>query len=363
MKKNNEDVQDVVLGNGWSALGVLSQSLQMGRKALWLTGTGSHYFPLLPVLSGNEAAEAGQKIFSIIQREGAILEGCWVREYRNKAFHIPRWVQDSEERENFWEAERGWLQVEQMRWEGRHWVEMESDLRQLLESSELIQKESHTVLQKITPTESAWRLELADGRQVSCQNVWIGDRLHALHEVEGIPRPIAFFRGRSPHGVLQVVFSHAKAQEFGWEEAIYAPLGREAGESVQRHVWGYFFDQGQRSVWTVVIAPEEAEDNHQVAKKLRKVKQALDKIFPGFLERIDSEQVRYEEGSLYTSGKPVREPVAMPGMPGVFLMTDGYGPSLALLQASKVSSLCQGGTSTQAHAQTKSVNLESLSAT
>jgi hypothetical protein len=111
-------------------------------------------------------------------------------------------------------------------------------------------------------------------------------------------------------------------------------------------VFGYFSADGKRSHWSVVLGRGEVEDNHEIAKKLRRMKQALEKMFTGsdwlpqgkadFVANVESEQVRFEDAIVFGEGEPAREPLTLPKAQGLQFITDGYGPSVAMEQVAKL---------------------------
>jgi hypothetical protein len=121
---------------------------------------------------------------------------------------------------------------------------------------------------------------------------------------------------------------------------LYGACHKEAGEDVQRNVWGYFYAGGATSVWTLLIAPDEVEDNHEIAKKFRRLKQTVERMLAGaewlsgksageFMSTIAGERVRFEESLISGKGEPPVEPIVL-GRVG--FLTDGYGPSHAAIQ-------------------------------
>jgi hypothetical protein len=143
-------------------------------------------------------------------------------------------------------------------------------------------------------------------------------------------------------GVLQATFAHDPAIGEGLLESFFATIHRDTGEEVERHVWGYFSQDGRKSTWTLCLSPEQVEDNHEIAKKLRRLKNTLDKIFTtntllpsekaSFAETVVEEQVRFEEEVFFAEGEPFSEPFSLPQLNGVLVLTDGYGPSWAMRQ-------------------------------
>jgi hypothetical protein len=183
---------------------------------------------------------------------------------------------------------------------------------------------------------------LGSGERIACSRVIYADRWSALPGMQGMPKPLSFLRRLDPMAALQVAFRHEPAVGAGLLEGFFGPIQREAGEDEQRHIWGSFSSDGSRSLWTVVLGANQVEDNHEIAKKLRRMKQALDKMFTGeswlpagqadFLSTVKEEQVRFEESVLFAGGEAPSEPVRLPKLSGIEFLTDGYGPGAALEQ-------------------------------
>jgi hypothetical protein len=187
---------------------------------------------------------------------------------------------------------------------------------------------------------------LTTGETGVARRLIFADRWSALPAVVGMPKPIPFLRSRDPIGALQAVFTHDIAVGADRAEGFYGPIQRESGEEFQRNLLGHFFDGGRRSVWTVFIGASEAEDNHEIAKRLRRIKQALDKMFTGegwlpagkkgFLSTIMGEQVRFEENVVLAAGELLNEAQRVGKFPAALFVTDGFGPSAALEQVGRL---------------------------
>jgi hypothetical protein len=183
---------------------------------------------------------------------------------------------------------------------------------------------------------------LGSGEEIACDAVYYADRWDALPRIQGLPKNLPFIRGREPASVLQAAFGHEFPIGNGLSEGFYGALHKESGEEFERHVWGHFSSDGLRSYWTLCLTGDEVEDNHQIAKKLRRMKSALDKMFTGsswlpegkpeFMTNGVGEADRFHEGVDFASGKPPEAPVTLPSLQGVCFVTDGYGISSALRQ-------------------------------
>jgi hypothetical protein len=195
---------------------------------------------------------------------------------------------------------------------------------------------------------------LGSGDEIEADEFVFADRWANLGALTGLPKALPFTRKRNVAGALQAVFNHRAPMGVGLSEGFYSTLHRDAGDEFDRRVWGHFSADGMRSVWTVCLTTEEGEDNHQIAKKLRRMKSALDKMFEGsswlsgssapgastggaaaaadFMANVADEQVRFEEHSIFLDGEPITEPQKVASVEGLSFLTDGYGPSFALNQ-------------------------------
>jgi hypothetical protein len=182
------------------------------------------------------------------------------------------------------------------------------------------------------------------------------DRWSLLPTLEGLPKPISFLRGRNACGVLQATYHYEKALPWAQDslEAFFQAAHRDSGETIERSVWGGFYAEGRKSVWTLILNAEEVEDNHTIAKKLRRLKQAVSRMFAGpgldagsasetegseseTSQRIfeGKETVSFEESLIFASGAPLEKPASLAGIEGVLFLTDGYGPAAAFAQVER----------------------------
>jgi hypothetical protein len=195
---------------------------------------------------------------------------------------------------------------------------------------------------------------LGSGREIECSRVIYADSWSLLSGIGGVPKGLAFTRKRESVGVFQAVFQHeTPVGESGIQEGFYTALHKESGEDVERHVFCYFLDGGMKSVLSLCVSPDDAQDNHAIAKKLRRMKSAAEKMFAGpgwiqpnppvaegerpkpprdFLNNIRSEQYRFAPDAAFASGNAVLAPEKLPALENASFLTDGYGPSCALAQ-------------------------------
>ena len=373
----------VVVGDGWSALGSIVALLAKApadRRIVWLPNTGSRLVPPITSLetvsataqgtdkaevseSGTQAFRAGIATWREIARfmgieTGEASDGVFLRQFRNKSFRPVAWTKTpslemrAETRmEMIWGPEVRLAPLAEARFEQNIW-ELEETIRARVmerfaaEAGRLERHEGVPVAGvRVVPTASGDQVTgviLGSGEVTECDQVWYADRWSSVPALVGVPKGLSLSRRRDAVGALQAVFTHKVALRAGVAESFYGDCHKDAGEEIERHVWGFFTADGKRSVWTVLLGAEEGEDNHQIGRKLRRLKQALDRMFVGsewlpegvkeFTDSVESEQVRYEEASLFGAGEAVVEPVAAPGLNGIAFMTDGYGPTAAFAQ-------------------------------
>lgn len=345
----------VVIGNGWSALGSVGLLAHEGRPVCWIPGTAARMLSPLPTLDateGDRGAEGWRLLASSLGVDcGEIETGSFLREFRNKSFREPVWtkaptpVDRAEVRdENLWAPERAFAPA----FEGRFVAtlgEIEEAIRARLVDA------SHPGVRRLEGVPvNGFRIHsgqveaviLGSGAEVECSEVIYADRWSGLGALCGLPKTLAFSKGRRPVGILQALLTHEQPVARGLQEGFFGPLHREAGEQHDRSVWGYFSSDGRRSCWTLCLTPEEVEDNHEIAKRLRRMKAALGRMFVGnpwvpegkngFLDNVSEEVVLFCESMIFSSGEILQEPIHLPKTRGLSFLTDGYGPTRALHQ-------------------------------
>lgn len=355
----------VIIGDGWAALGLAGFLAHPGsslgsspessneEQITWISGSGSRIVSPLP---GFEIAaeEKGGVIWAQLAQNfelnaGALTEGSFLREFRNKAFREPVWMkaptpEDRREacNELLWTPERVFAPIFEARMQ-LSTAEIDALVREKLAEMPNVRRVEGVPVQSIqTKGGKIESVTLANSEVIACDRVFFADRWNTLGQIEGMPKGLAFTRKREPMGILQASFAHEQPVAVGVQEGFFGAISREAGEETERHVWGYFTNDGMKSFWTICLSSEEGEDNHAIAKKLRKMKNALDKMFTGtswvpegkaeFMANVRSEQVRFEEAILFSEGEDPREAITLDKLEGIYFLTDGYGPTSALRQ-------------------------------
>lgn len=349
----------VVIGDGWAALGAVALLAKAGRQVDWLPGSGAHFAAPLPSLEDSDEVPGIRSWRRVAEAVGLSaddlgeeLSGSFLREFRNKAFREPAWLRSptpesraETQRELLWAPETRIAPVFEARF-SQTLGEIEAMIRERLLSGEVPNVRRHDAI----PV-SGFRIEkglveavlLSNGEEIATHDVIYADRWATLPTLTGLPKPIPFTRGRVAGGVIQAVFKHGTPMGVGVMEGFYGVLNKDPGEEIERHVWGGFSSDGKASTWTICLSPEEVEDNHLIAKKLRRMKNALDKMFTGtewlpegkgeFNANVTSESVRFEAATLFSEGEEVLVPQGLKGASGLQFLTDGFGPARAMVQA------------------------------
>jgi len=343
----------VVIGDGWAALAAVAFLAKTEVPLCWITGTGSR---LLPPLGGLEEGLGAELWIQLMEHYGLsvgeLQKGSFLREFRNKSWKEPSWsrtedplVRRQRVEETLWDPERAFVLNHEVRGQ-KTFLEFEDELRRILLSggiSGVRRIEGLPVTGVLLGDEGAIRgVKLGSGEEILADQVIYADRWNSLPTLENIPKPLNFMRKRGPMGILQASFVHQPPLKEGVLETFFAPMHKESGEKMERHLWGYVSSDGQRSVWTLCLSTEEGEDNHEIAKKFRRLKSGLDKFFAGsdlipsshetLTSTVCEEQIRFEEEVLFSEGVPLMTPVTLPQVSGLVVLTDAYGLSCALEQ-------------------------------
>lgn len=344
----------IVIGEGWSAIASVGFLASSGQSVIWISGTGSRNLPPLPFLEAGAAAQGWSELLKrLLIIDEAPQSGHYLREFRNKSFARAPWhkaptlsdriqVRD----EMIWASEARFAPAFEARFE-LSFGELEEKIREKLLSMENVKHLTGVPVtgfeHSSTEGDAPISVLLASGEKVHGLRVIFADRWTSLIGMEGLPKGNSLNRNRAPFGLLQAEFRHTHAMAHTtMQEAFYSLMHKDPGEEDARSMWGYFMDEGKRSIWSVTLAEDECEDNHSIAKKLRRIKQTLDRMFTGsewlpenmktFMESVESEQVRFVEACVFSKTDVLTEASTLPKTPHLSFITDGFGPSAAMLQ-------------------------------
>lgn len=339
----------IVIGDGWSALGALAVLAPQSGSIEWIPGRGSEILPAvasLPIGRGGDLLmRLGQELGVEIEFKTGILP---FREWKGKAFHPPAWAlaaspeQRREAMEDLlWQPEHAW--VAPSRSTDDALVQPRPDELLALFRTKLVEKfptiHRRGAVDRVTEM-NADGVIINGQEQLSADLVVYADRWGELRQLAGAPK---LPKKLTTFGVLQVIFDHVRPIAPEIEETFFSMPHKDSGDHIDRHVWCYFSNKGQRSVWTLALTDTEALDNHEVTKKLRRLKQTANRMFEGspwtlgaqagekeFLDSAVREVVRFEEAAVH-GGRPF----AIDAGEKLVLLTDGWGMDWSLTQVER----------------------------
>lgn len=339
-------MKKAIIGNGWSALCALSQALKMGEdlELFWVTVSAPSFMPPTPSFTSEKAAKA---------LSPNVQSGLFTRVFKNRSFQIPDWGRDEEALLELWGPERQFFSPVEYRIDGDV-IELLQALRQEVEcrfaENPKAKKWEGVPLLKVKSEDGHFSLELGSGESIEVDEVIYADRWSHLARIQGMPKTMHWGEEKirlidissrwSISSALQVSFEHQTTHVLPDSQMTFvSKLPRESGEKIDRHLMGYFLDS-HRSQWTLFLTSEEEEDNHEIAKKIRRMKQTLNKMFADFfgektiMDSVISEQVRFQEDVVFGEALPFTGVPTFSDKKGAWdrfqLVTDEWGLSQSL---------------------------------
>lgn len=312
----------IVYGEGSSAVFTIQALLQRGEHVVWAAGSGAKLLPVMPYVKSELALATLQQAQLFLEGEASFAKGTFHRVFRNKSFKMPSWkrtadlsVQASAFEEMVSDTERTFCGLQEFKITNVQITALEQMLREKIDSNALVTKVSTAPVVELEVFEQGGKIQFANGFITEFKQFFYCD---SFAELKSIPKlftilkhQVGNVKSANFQSALQVVFTHSVPLLQTLETGLMIPLTREAGENTDRHVIGYFIEP-MKSIWTVFLQPEEVEENHEIMKKLRRMKQALNKAFDSpdflpegmkeFMATVQKEQVRFEESYLATSG-------------------------------------------------------------
>jgi len=328
----------IVFGESSASVYLIHELTKQNESILWITGSGARLIPVTPYVKSEKAlatllsAQASPSVRSLEH-------GTFHRTFRNKSFQFPVWkraasleAQEEAFDEIMWDPEKVFLGVQEYRMSGLTPVQIENKLRVFFEDHPQVKKiQSNTPIVEFEVYEHGGKVQFSDGFITEFKQFYFCDSLNelrALPKLQAVFRlPLSAIKSGNQMNALQVVFHHGVSLEHSRDVCFVIPMNRDSGETFDRNILGYFLDE-RTSVWTVFLKPAECEDNHDIMKKLRKLKQTLTRAFdsPDLLSTVVKEQVRFEENCLTVNAKLN----ASVSNPDFVLIPDAFGLSHAL---------------------------------
>ena len=316
----------IVFGEGSAAVFLIAQLLKHNESIVWVKDSGSQVWPVMPYVKSELALGALLDTHQAITQEiftHPIEKGTAHRVFRNKGFKMPSWkrssnleTQQQAFEEMVWAPEQAYLGVTELRIAGLSTMKIEQELRAHIEENKSVTKIEMAPVVEFEVFEHGGKVQFSNGVITEFKQLFY---CGPLAELKAIPKLATVLKHQmskaktnSAVSVLQVVFHHSVPLSQSIETGLVIPMNRDSGESFDRDVLGYF-SEPNRSVWSVFLQSDEIEDNHEIMKKLRKLKQSLNKAFDGpdflpagmkdFMATVEKEQMRFEEGFLVTEGE------------------------------------------------------------
>lgn len=311
-------MSSLVIGHGLSAMASIVLLLRRGEAVEWRLQDAVDTLPLLPSVGDAASLERLRELAADVGIHVGPASPLRVRYFRQKGFHPAPWQltatgQHRQETldEVLWAPERANLSGEEVTTQGRSLVSVLEDLQ-----NALVKRPGVTV---------------TSGRGVdqSYSHIVYAGRPGRVREFESgaqIPKRLVGY------GLLQVRLTHPSPCDPDLMDTVFMlPMPRDAGDTNDRSVWGYSW--GNQSVWSVFLSSEESSDNPVVSKKLRKLRQTVQKAMSPngedyFAQAVD-ERVAFEETSVF-SGRPVQ---ISSSDERIRYLSDAWGPAWALSQA------------------------------
>jgi hypothetical protein len=339
----NSNAPILVYGDGSSSVFLIHELIKRNERIVWVGGASAPLFPVFPhflsetaLCALTSAAESLAMPF-----ESRIEKGLCHRVFKNKAFKPSNWKKAAEQ---VWLPELSYLGGDECRMEGLNPVLIEEKLRTSFETHPLVTRVERAPVLEFEIFGEGGKIQFANGVLTEFKRFYFCDEPSAL---KAFPKLQTVFKNQmkgirpsSRMGALQVVFHHSVGLRQAISRGLVIPMNRESGETFDRDVLGYFVEP-TRSIWTVFLNPSECEENHEIMKKLRKLKQSLNRAFEGteflpegkkdFLATIEREQVRFEESALFTEGE-----IRMSDEnPDFVLFMDALGQTRAMAQVAQ----------------------------
>lgn len=326
----------VVLGDSTVAVFLVAQLVRRGQTVVWSLGTGKRLVPVMPGLPTSLAMAAVVDSASELIPAAVNVpyeQGCFHRVFKNKTFRLPDYAKTP--LSETWLPEQSVLGESEFRVRGYSLGVLDEQLRQQLEVHPLVFRVGALPVLELELADAGGSIQFAGGPRFDFQKLYFCDELAALKAMPKLAAALkhqAAVKDSASFSALQVVFHHSEDMPIPTDTGFVIPMNRDAGETFDRSVSGYFLDP-RRSVWTVWMQAEETEENHEIMKKLRKLKQTLNRAFAleaegasEFLKTIEREQVRFESGALL----PMNQIKPSASNPDLVLMTESFGLNMAL---------------------------------
>jgi hypothetical protein len=297
----------VVLGDTSISVFLTAQLVKRGSTVVWAKGSGARLTPVMPYYTHPLALAAATN--SANTTSNNVESGCFHRVFKNKAFKRVDYAKHPLA-STLWEPEQLFISESEVRLLGQSPVALEEQLRAELEVHPNVTRVESVPILELEVYDVGGEVQFAGGTRFQFQKFYFCDSISELKQLPKLnsvmKHQLAPIKNQTPAAVsvLQVVFNHLEEMPYPTDTGFVIPMNRDSGETFDRDVMGYFLDS-KRSVWTVLMNAEETEENHEIMKKLRKMKQSLNRAFGAegegtveFTKTVEKEHVRFESSAL-----------------------------------------------------------------
>lgn len=319
-------VDCLLIGSGTCASRIHQElETKWPENRLWSPAKGTRVDPIFPIAEGGPELTANKSN-----------PHFYIHEPRASGLKLPQFTKSMgiEQQDAYYEwtheDERTFLPLRQIR--------TPATTMQLLEQSRSALQtwpklELGTRPQCIEPSanpEGGWRIRFTNGQWVESRKVLLACGWRELFEIDGLKLPKAktsdWVSALRPASIIQMELHHPELPSFpGFIDGsssepflVRFPLQREPGEKKPLWAYGVIQSDMSQSRYTLVIPPEESEDSALVAKRVRKLKQAVNKLISPNDHALDSflteESVRFEEYALCMRPEGLRFPLVEKGL-------------------------------------------------
>ena len=351
----NTNASVIVYGESSASVFLIGQLIKKGEAVLWVSGSGARVQSAMPYVKSELALGTlldSQNLVSEDVFSARLEKGTFHRVFRNKGFKPPSWKRSSNlesqkqaMEEMVWAPELAYVGIEEFRAAGISPFSLEQSLRDSFENHPQITRVQNVPIVELEVFEHGGKIQFANKLITEFKQFYFCD---ALSELGSIPKLGPVFKHQlsgvkmsSRVSALQVIFHHSASFNSSLDTGLVIPMNRDSGETFDRDALGYFVSPAL-SIWTVFLQQSECEDNHEIMKKLRKLKQSLNRAFESpevlpegkkdFIATIEKEQVRFEENFLFTEGSFK----ASEANADFVMVTDAFGPTLMLEKIAEI---------------------------
>lgn len=348
---SSQSLPVLVFGEGSASVFLIAQLLKNNESVVWVKDSGSQVWPVMPYVKSELALGAlidSHQAICNTTFSSPIEKGTAHRVFRNKGFKMPSWkrssnldTQEQSFQDMVWTPEQAYLGVTELRIAGLSTMKIEQELRAAIDIHPSVKKVEMAPVVEFEVFENGGKVQFTNGVITEFKQLFYCGPLSELKGMQKLStvlkHQIAKAKTSTAVSALQVVFQHSDPLLQSLEAGLVIPMNRDSGETFDRDVLGYFVEPN-RSVWTVFLQADEVEENHEIMKKLRKMKQSLNKAFDSpdflpagkkdFMSTVQKEQVRFEPGFLVIDGE-FKQSAANADY---VLLNDSFGLNYALEQ-------------------------------